>query len=225
VLNGVFENTLVISPHCDDEVIGCGGLMKKVIRSGGNVTVLVMATGDTKFYHLDRVVTAQERENELREALGYLGVTDYSIMYRDKESLLDTVPMKDIVSNIDMVLKNLNPTAVLLPYPSFHQDHKVTFDASFAALRPSPAYTPRMVAMYEYPFVSWSYKKLEGGAIYVDIKNEIDDKVEALKLHKSQVREAGHAISPETIRMWAQRRGFEVSLDYAELFRVLRMTV
>ena len=82
-----------------------------------------------------------------------------------------------------------------------------------------------MVAMYEYPFVSWSYEKLEGGAIYVDIENEIDDKVEALKLHKSQVREAGHAISPETIRMWAQRRGFEVSLDYAELFRILRMTV
>ena len=50
MFNGVFERLLVVSPHCDDEVLGCGGLMKKVVDSGGDVTVVVAAVGDTTFY-------------------------------------------------------------------------------------------------------------------------------------------------------------------------------
>lgn len=227
LLNGVFDRVLVISPHANDEVIGCGGLMKKVINYGGEVHVAVVAVGDIEFYHLGRVVTKEERKLELQRALGYLGVTSHTTLFDDYESLLDTMPMRNIITVFDRLINRLRPTAVLLPYPSFHQDHKVVFHAGFAALRPSPSHNKylRLVAGYEYPFVTWSSEFLNSGSLYINITEELDDKIEAFKCHKSQVREGRHLISPETIRLWAEKRGLEASIQYSEMFYVLRMLV
>ena len=39
------ESLLVISPHADDEVLGCGGLMDKIKKSGGSVYALIFNVG------------------------------------------------------------------------------------------------------------------------------------------------------------------------------------
>lgn len=221
-LGAVWEKTLVISPHADDEVIGCGGLIHRLTSAGKEVHVRVVATGDIEFYHLNRVVSAEERYAELKDAMDYLNVNSYDVLFRSLESELDTIPIKDVIKKLDLVLQRVQPTAVLIPYPSFHQDHKVVFDASFAALRPSPGSKTVFVAMYEYPFISWSYESLNGGSLYVDISESLDHKIEALKKHKSQIREGRHMISPETVRLWAEKRGLEASIDYAEKYSILR---
>ncbi|SVC04051.1 uncharacterized protein METZ01_LOCUS256905, partial [marine metagenome] len=41
VLDFKNESLLVISPHADDEVLGCGGLMDKIKKSGGSVYALI----------------------------------------------------------------------------------------------------------------------------------------------------------------------------------------
>lgn len=227
LLNGIFKRVLVISPHADDEIIGCGGLMKKVIRHGGEVHVAVVTVGDIEFYHLGRVVTKEERKMELKRALDYLGVTSHYTLFDDYESLMDTMPIRNVIAAFDKLISSLRPSAVLLPYPSFHQDHKIVFNAGFAALRPSPSHSRylRLVAGYEYPFVTWTNEYLNSGSLYIDITEELDDKIEALKCHKSQIREGRHLISPETVRLWAEKRGLEASIHYAEMFYVLRMLV
>ena len=35
------EKLLVIAPHSDDEILGCGGLISKVKNGGGKVYVLI----------------------------------------------------------------------------------------------------------------------------------------------------------------------------------------
>ena len=42
------QRLLVIAPHADDEVLGCGGLIRKVKRQGGEVYVMFLTVGDTK---------------------------------------------------------------------------------------------------------------------------------------------------------------------------------
>lgn len=214
---------LIIAPHADDECLGCGGLMKKAIDYGNEVKVVIGATGDTFFYHANKIVTAKEREHELVEALKVFGVNEYEILYTDKEGVLDTVPMKDIVTKLDSIISDYQPNMVFIPYPSFHNDHKIMFEASFASLRPSPATkSVKFVATFEYPFVSWNYEKIEGGSMYLDISDCIDLKISALKKHRSQIREGRHMISPETVKLWAEKRGLECSRDYAEMYRVIR---
>jgi LmbE family N-acetylglucosaminyl deacetylase len=220
----MFEKVLVIAPHSDDDILGCGGLMKKVKNLGGEVHVIVTTIGDVAFYHKPDVVKAEVREEEFYAALDFLGVDKGEILFRHSEQRLHLLPIVDIITAYDQKIRTYKPTAVFIPYPSFHQDHKTVFDASFAALRPTPntSYV-RLVAMYEYPFVVWDVKDTDGNRFHLDISDVIDDKINAMKCHKSQIREAEHLISPQTIRVWAERRGIEVGVPYAEAFKALRM--
>lgn len=222
----LLDRVLIIAPHSDDDILGCGGLMKKVKNEGGEVHVVVATVGDVKFYHSNALVTADTREKEFYNALFELNADSGEILYRHSEQRLHTMPIVDLITEFDRRVRKFKPTAVFLPYPSFHQDHKTVFDASFAALRPTPNTSHvKLVAMYEYPFVVWHVGELGGSSFHLDITDVIDDKIRAMECHKSQIREASHLISPQTIRMWAERRGVEVGLPYAEAFKALRMVV
>ena len=39
------DKLLVIAPHADDEVLGCGGLISKIKDDGGKVFVLIFNVG------------------------------------------------------------------------------------------------------------------------------------------------------------------------------------
>ena len=226
MLNGIFEKVLVIAPHCDDDVLGCGGLMSRVKKSGGEVHVLIAAAGDVHFRHSDTVIHADTREEEFRKGLEVLGVDSGEILFYEYEQKLDTLPIVEIVTVLDKKIAELQPTAVLIPYPSFHQDHKVLFQAAFAALRPTidTSYI-KFVGMYEYPFVVWDTNDVDGSLMHIDITNEIDDKVKAMSMHTSQIRPDDHLISLKTIRTWAERRGLEVGLPYAEAYKILKLKI
>ena len=45
MLNFKNERLLVISPHADDEILGCGGLISKIKKDGGKVYVLIFNVG------------------------------------------------------------------------------------------------------------------------------------------------------------------------------------
>ena len=60
------EKLLVIAPHSDDEVLGCGGLISKVKNAGGQVFVLIFNLGFEK----DDTKESQEiRKNEVKETI------------------------------------------------------------------------------------------------------------------------------------------------------------
>ena len=64
------KRLLVISPHADDEVLGCGGLISKVKKEGGKVFVLIFNVGsvsssDNAIRHAP--VKAGQNNNEICE--------------------------------------------------------------------------------------------------------------------------------------------------------------
>lgn len=219
---------LVIAPHADDEVLGCGGYMSKVMRNGGEVYVVVASISDIHFLHLDKVVTEQERVRELSNALGVLKVPSFQVLTYGFESKLETFPSGEMVAMLDKIQQFFKPTQILLPLPSFHQDHKYMWNICIAATRPSPAkHAPTLIAAYEYPAQCWgdssSYDAGQGG-IYVDISGEyMADKEEALSHYETQMREDNHLISIEGARALARLRGLESGYHYAELFHCLRL--
>lgn len=217
------ERILILAPHADDEVLGCGGLIEKACRFGNKVKVVIAAVGCTEFWHSKQVITAHERKKELVDALNYLGCKDFQVMFDDKEALLDTVPQKELVTTIDEIVNDFMPTMVFIPYPGFHQDHRTLFYACMAGLRPTPQRQYKLVAMFEYPFIVWQYPKLgDLGEFYLDISETIDIKVEALRKHDSQIRESNHLISPDSVKSWAEKRGLEIGVKYAEKYYILK---
>ena len=74
------EKILVVAPHSDDEVLGCGGYIKKLVNAGKEVFVLIMTNahiGDPDKYPEERVRKVRE---EAFAAHQYLGIKETFFM-------------------------------------------------------------------------------------------------------------------------------------------------
>ena len=93
---------LVIAPHPDDEVLGCGAQIKKYSERGAHVFVLILTRGAPKFYMEDRI------DNVRKEALrahSILGVKE-TIFENFHAPELDTYPISEISRVIKKVIMN-----------------------------------------------------------------------------------------------------------------------
>lgn len=226
------QRLLVLAPHPDDEVLGCGGLMSKVKSEGGEVYVYIATVGDQVQY--GTVSNAKKRQEEIREVMGHLKVDDYDLsLVGDEYHLkLDTLPKKTILDSVEKESKvsidKIKPTIVALPTRlSTNQDHTALFDAGFTACRPRPMdikHFPRYVISYEQPDILWSEKPFQP-TFYVDITEHLDNKIKALSYYESQVQKEPHARSLENVRRFAEFRGKEICVGAAEAFFAHRVWI
>jgi len=218
---------MVVSPHCDDSELGVGGYMAKKIQQGWEVIVVVATVSSIKFLHNSTEVSHEDRISEFRRALECLGVTGYHTLTLNMDGKLHLHPMSDLVKQLDEIQEHYKPDEVLIPLPSAHQDHRTVWEACVASTRPSPAkHNPRMIAAYEYPLTGWgpgSDMSAFRGGLYVDISEQLDLKLEALKCYESQMRGENEQISLEGAKALARLRGVESGCSYAELFHILRL--
>ncbi len=216
-------NVLVIAPHADDEVIGVGGTMARYAAEGHDVDLVVGALGTVHRRGAEVKATAEIRRYELETAARTLGVRNTRVLFEGFENKLDTLPLLDLVARLDSVLDE-GYDQVFFPCPSHHQDHRVVYDACFAALRegarPNP---PALIAMYEYSYNGWYPINVPSGRMFVDITAHMATKREALSLYRSQLYPAPHPISLEAIEILAQMRGVECGRPHAELFYLIKM--
>lgn len=220
------ERILVIAPHADDDILGCGGLLEKACRKKIPIKVIIAAVGNTKHPHIESIVTAEVRKKEVQDALDFLGCSEFEVLYNDKDSELDTISKKELIGELDNILTDFSPTMVFIPLPSYHQDHQVLHDACIAALRPNPDKQYKFIAMYEYPLIVWQHRPFWNiGEAYLDISETIDRKITAFKKHKSQLRESKHLISPINVKKWAEMRGLESGYKYAEKYYILKLLI
>lgn len=231
----MFRRTLIITPHFDDETIGCGGLMSRLMSADPNnqLRIVVVATNkDTFNYNVNRVVSNSERKTETINALKCLGVPFTSLTQLEgfEDGRLDQVDMKSLITQLDSIIKDFRPTAVLFPYSSHHQDHQAVYQASVAALRPTVSTNfIRLKAAYEYPYItaSWNSSMTSNSKVYVPLTDEdIEKKRDALYAYKSQlVRDPRDILDVSSIINLAKVRGTEIGYDYAEVFYPISVIV
>lgn len=225
-MENLFRRTLIITPHFDDETIGCGGLMSNLATDERNkIRVVVVATNkDTYNYNVDRRVSNEERKEESIAALSKLGLSEKSLVQLNgfEDGRLDMCDRKSLVTKLDEQIRYFEPTAVLFPYSSHHQDHQAVYQASISALRPTVATNfIKLKAMYEYPYItSWSSTINPNSKLYYPLTDEdIEKKREALKAYKSQlVRDSRDILDVSSIINLAKIRGTEIGHYWAEVF-------
>jgi LmbE family N-acetylglucosaminyl deacetylase len=221
-LHGRAKRILVIAPHGDDEVIGCGGTLAAEAAAGAEVALVVMAMGGVKHCHLDDAATADARAAEMEAAARLLGIACTRVLFPGRDMRLESVPMIDLVTALDGVLAE-GCDECYFPEPSHNLDHRRTHEAMLAALRPAGRPGPGLVATYEGTVAGWPSPAGEGGRLYVDVAATLETKVAALHAYRSQVRAYPHPTSEEAVRRLAAMRGLECGLQCAERFNVLRM--
>jgi LmbE family N-acetylglucosaminyl deacetylase len=215
------KKILVIAPHPDDEVLGCGGTIAKQVKDGNHVYLCIA----TKAYLPDwSVLFLRERKKEIELANHILGISK-TFFLNLKTVHLDAYPQKKINDDLEQIVKQIEPETVYIPFGGdLNKDHRIIFESALVALRPTCLSTE--ILCYEtLSETEWGINEFFRPNIYVDISKTLNAKIDAMKAYKSEIKRPPHPRSLDSIRVLAQKRGSEANLSFAEAFVLIRKIV
>ena len=217
------KKILIVAPHPDDEVLGAGGLIKKYSEDGKEVFVLVVTRGTPKYYADYKI---QNVRKEALEAHKILGVKQ-TIFLDFHAPELDITSNAEISRAISKYISEWKITDLFIPHRGdIHNDHRKVFEESLVAARPVGDYTVKSIYAYEtLSETEWAAPFSDDAFIpnhFVNISDSMEDKLEAMKCFKSQIRDFPSTRSLETIESLAKFRGATVGFNRAEAFMTIR---
>ena len=198
---------LVISPHIDDEVLSCGGILDE--------NTFVLECGVDNFH----IVSRKERIIELENAQKILNF-NFSIL----NNTVNSYEVKDLIDPFSDFINDIKPQEIYIPYPSYNQDHQEVYKAALISLRPHDInhFVNKVLVYEETQVLLWDQSHNINGLFKPNLYKaiDIDKKIEAYICLKSQVRSFR---SPEFLKEMAKIRGRQSNLDYAEAYQAIRI--
>lgn len=218
-------NILAVGCHPDDLEIGCGGTLAKYAKQGHKVFMCHVANGCMGHMVIPPDELIKIREKEAQNAAKVIGaesislnVDDFAVESGNKETILKLVEVARY-TKADMIITH-NPD----DYMRDHQEaSRIAYDASFVCTVP---HAETITKYYpDFPPVFYMDTLAGIGFIpteYVDISEEIEQKLEAIACHESQVKwlmEHDHIDFLDFVRTGNKYRGIQSNCKFAEGFR------
>jgi LmbE family N-acetylglucosaminyl deacetylase len=220
-------NVLVVAPHPDDEVLGCGGTIHRLSSKGHKVTVAIVTRGWAPLFSEQQVEQVRSEAEQANKEV--LGVADLRFLDLPVTGLKD-LPAHKINSVFEDLVSSVQPQWVFLPFGADrHEDHRQCFAAASVATRPKPeGPIITTIACYETPSEThWQAPGLEPPFEpnwYVDITDHLEAKLDALRCYRSQLEQGNSpkARQPEAVQALNVWRGATMGLSAAEAFAIVR---
>ncbi len=214
---------LIIAPHTDDEILGCGGLVSKYSGEGRKVYVLVVTRGTPKLYSEERIVNVRR---EALQAHTLLGVTE-TVFLDFHAPELDITSQAEIAGSISSIIQRFAVDTIFIPHRGdIHSDHRVVYNASIVAGRPVAGSTVKNIYAYEtLSETEWAAPFGDDAFIpthFVDVTGSFENKLKAMACFKSQLKPLPNSRSLEAIEALAKFRGATVGVKRAEAFMTVR---
>lgn len=215
---------LVIAPHPDDEVLGCGGFMRKMSSLGQDVWVLIMSRGKKGLYSDERIDNVRKEALMAHKILGVTGTRFLDFPAPD----LDKISISELSSAISGIVGEIQPDTLFLPHRGdLHHDHKAVFVAGLVAGRPIKGNPVKRIFSYEtLSETEWAAPFSDDAFIpdyFIDISEFFAIKLKAFGCYKSQLRDFPSTRSLKTIEALANLRGSAVGFSHAEGFMTIRV--
>jgi len=217
------KKILILSPHADDEILGCGGFISKYSKQNYHINVLVLTNankGAPEIYSSEEI---KQIRKEAKIANNLIGTS--RLLFENLPALnLNNYPVYKITNIIDKYIADINPEVVLIPSVNdIHDDHKIIFKAAKISMRPNKISNLKKILSYEVlSETEWNEDgKSFNPNYFVHLKkSDIDNKVQAFLKYKSQVKKFPHSRSKEAIINLSRVRGSQAFIEYAEAFKV-----
>lgn len=188
---------IVFSPHPDDDVLGCGGILAKHVINGDTVKTVYMTDGRHCYFRttfLDKLISIIRRDGvpspeeliEIRKgeaiaASRELGIPKENLVFLGYEDGSLSNNVETATKRVTEILQSANPHLIYLPHKDENNvDHKATYNILENALG---SYSSK-VHLRQYQV--WS--SLHEPNITFDLKDVIHIKRKAVYKHKSQLR-------------------------------------
>jgi LmbE family N-acetylglucosaminyl deacetylase len=212
---------LVVAPHPDDEVLGCGGLLAEAFAQSRAVHVAVMTDGAASHRSVPPAVMRERREAETLRAIEALGgrADAVSFLRLPDGDLGSPAIMPRAVAALACLLARQAPRTVVSPWQfDPHPDHIATAAAVSTALD-RLAHRPLRLHYAVWAWARPAAIALPDSGIALDVGRHVQRRVAALAAHQSQLRQAGAAadgfVLPQALAALVYRR-FELLFRHAD---------
>lgn len=212
------DRVLVVAPHPDDETIGMGGTIAKLVGLSIPVRVIFMSDGVTSRDVVRE--TVESRNRAARNAMGVLGVHDFNF-FEFPDNRFDSLPILEIAKLLEGEVSNFRPTVVFAPYRyDLNIDHQIASEATSIAVRPKLSNNVRLYLNYEIlSSTGWNHASpVFSPTVFVDIQNYWSLKMSALQAYGPEIDASPSARSIRVIEALANFRGGLVAKEMAEAF-------
>lgn len=218
---------LVIAPHADDEVLGCGATMAKAYAKGDEVYVLICTNASVGAPELFSEDIIKQIRKEAITAHRTIGVKN-TFFLEFPAPVLDQYPRYKMSNEISAIIKKTGVDTVYIPHRGdCHKDHAIIHDCAMVSCRPLANCSVKHVYAYE-TLSETEWGEPVAADFFVPVKyntftvEEFQKKVDAMSCFKSQLYPFPASRSLEAIEALAKYRGCTVSAVRAEAFEVLR---
>lgn len=205
---------MVLVSHLDDEVLGCGGYIPKLVEQGHEVYMVFLTDG---ILHPPKVSDNREASFVVSEMLELKRNHVYHLGLKNQR--FDEYTIIDINKKIEAL--QIEPDMILTNSPTdANSDHQLTFNCALVIGRPIKK-PVRLLTMELLSSSEWGREPFAPN-FYVDITDTIERKIQAMQMYRDQVMPFPHPRSVEGIRYKAYARGMEVGYHAAEAYHIIR---
>jgi LmbE family N-acetylglucosaminyl deacetylase len=204
------NRVMVISPHPDDEAIGCGGTVQKHVLVGDVVHVEVLTSGEKGGHGSDENETALCREQETETAAAILGIQHVEF-HRQKDGRLNA--SRRLIQLLAERIESWKPHIIYVPHlAEQHPDHRAATRALQQALKMVQGIEQPRVLAYEV----WT--PLQRLDEIVDITPYLETKLRAIAAYDSQCRVMDFVAAARGLARYRGEMHCWPGGDYAEAF-------
>ena len=217
------NSILVISPHPDDETLGCGGSLFRHKFEGDNLYwAIITEISEKAGWSTDDVKKRCDEIDTVGRKYGFKKI--FKLGYPTTK--IDSVPISDLINRIaNKIYKKIEPEIIYMPFiHDVHSDHQLTAKALQATFKWFRHPYIKKVLMYETPSET-EFNFLGSRAfrpnVFVNISQYLDYKIETMKIYVGEMGEFPFPRSEETIRSLATFRGSQCGYKAAEAFELV----
>ncbi len=226
------KRILIVVAHPDDELLGLGATMNRLINEEKIKThVVILGEGITSRAD-NRDPTKWNNElvihkNNIKQAQKEIGYHSVSI-YDFPDNRFDSVPLLEIIKVIEIEKLKFKPNVIFSHHGGdVNIDHQRTFEAVITACRPMQDESVKTIITFETPSgTEWRVPSdprhfLPNFFVSVSEHN-LEAKIKGMESYEFEKRSYPHPRSPEALKIQAQRWGIAIGKEYAEAFQIIR---
>lgn len=220
------KKILVLSPHQDDETLGCCGTLLK--HQSLKEKIFCMNFTEMKANTNYTSAQIKTRRKEI-EKIKKLYKFDQYINLGYPTRYLDSIPFNEILERTVKEVNKIKPSVIYIPHSGdIHTDHKIVnrigsnFTKSFRF-----KYVKKILAYETISETNFNFSrnKIFNPNIFINISKFINKKITILKNYKSEINRHPHPRSEQAIKSLAILRGSQSGYEFAEAFELIKETL
>jgi LmbE family N-acetylglucosaminyl deacetylase len=222
------KKILIVAAHPDDELLGCGGTVARMVADGAQAYSLILGEGITS---RDQSRNASSKKKELsslkdnaREANKILGITE--VFFADfADNRFDSVDLLEIIKSIEDLKQKLKPEIIFTHFGNdLNIDHQRTYQAVLTATRPMTGeFVKEIYAFETVSSTEWNFPLTFSPNVFFDINSTLACKLKAFSQYVTELRDYPHPRSLRGLEELACYWGVKSGVPFAEAFQLVRM--